>query len=131
MYVKSLSLAASTLLFAAAPAFAGLDGLWKTSGNDDGAYLIVDFQPCGDKVCGTITEAFGPDGAADPDYVNIGRQMVTGMTPDGPNKWTDGKIWRPDTDETFDASIEVKGDEFVLEGCRLIFCREVTWTRAQ
>lgn len=121
---------AAALIGAAFPAFAAdPTGLWRTEVNDEGSFLVVDVAPCGDKVCGTIVKAANISGAVSEDYEHLGRQIITGMVPDGENKWDDGEIWAPDDDKTYGANMELKGDILAVEGCVLVFCRGQDWTR--
>lgn len=130
MLRSSLSIAAVAL--AAAPAFAAdPSGLWRTEANDEGSYLVVEVKPCGDKVCGVIVDARTSSGESRPSYEHIGRSIITGMVPDGENKWDDGEIWAPDEDKTYSSSMELKGEVLAVEGCILVFCRGQDWLRAQ
>ncbi|MEM8755302.1 MAG: DUF2147 domain-containing protein [Pseudomonadota bacterium] len=117
-------------LFAGAAVAGDPTGVWKTEANDEGAWLEVEIQPCGDRVCGVIVAAKDASGTPDGGYEHLGRQMIIDMAPDGENKWSDGEIWAPDDDETYNANMELKGDVLAVEGCVLVFCRGQDWTRA-
>ena len=57
----------------------GLNGIWKTAADDDGAYLEVTLGPCdsdSSKTCGTISKAFTKEGP-DLKYANLGKAIVT------------------------------------------------------
>jgi uncharacterized protein (DUF2147 family) len=102
-------------------------GLWETEVSDAGSYLHVTVDPCDDdagKTCGIITEAFNTD-VKD----LVGKAIITGMAPDGPGKWDDGKIWAPDDDETYSANMALEGEVLKIEGCVLFVCRSQDWTR--
>ncbi len=119
---------AAALALLAGPALADATGRWATQPNEEGGFLIVDIQPCGEKLCGTIVEA-RRDGAVRADYPHLGRKMITDMEPDGPDKWDDGEIWAPDDDKTYSASMELNGDVLSVEGCVIVFCRGQDWKR--
>lgn len=129
---KSLFAAAAALGLMTTPALAGdPSGLWATEKNDDGAYLIVEIKPCGDKTCGYIHEARGAGGAPNPDYEHLGKPMVYDMVADGENEWDDGEIWDPSEDKRYSSNMELKGDILTVEGCVLIICRGQDWTRVK
>ena len=130
-----IGLTAAALMLAAqgAAAAGAADGVWKTEVNEEGRYLLVTVAPCASdpaKSCGTITRAMRPEGE-NPDYEHLGRLIIEGMVPDGAATFSDGTIWAPDDDKTYDSNMEVKGDVLTVEGCVLVFCRGQDWTRAQ
>ena len=55
--------------------------------------------------------------------------MIFDMVADGENKWDDGEIWAPDSDETYSSNMELKGDVLRVEGCVLFICRGQDWTQ--
>lgn len=121
---------AAICLTAGAAAASDATGVWKTEANDEGSYLEVDIQPCGENLCGTIVAAKSADGAANSGYEHLGKGIIFDMAADGPNKWTDGEIWAPDDDKRYNSNMELKGDVLEVEGCVLFFCRGQNWTRA-
>ena len=122
--------AIAACVIAAGAAHAGdPTGVWATERNDDGNYLTVEVKPCGDKFCGYIIDGHEANGEANPNYENRGRQMIFDMVADGENKWDDGEIWAPDSDETYSSNMELKGDVLRVEGCVLFICRGQDWTR--
>ncbi len=127
--MKYLSLSAAALALFATTASAEVAGLWKTQANDEGSYLVVEIGPCGDKTCGVIVAAKNKEGVADAAYKNLGRNIISDMVADGPNKWDDGEIWAPDEDKTYSSNMELNGDVLSVEGCVLFICRGQDWTR--
>lgn len=132
--MRALTFAFAAALFAT-PAFAsGVEGVWKTESNDEGAYLEVTVAPCASdagKMCGTITKAVSAAGEDGAEYPHLGRLIIFDMAPDGPGKWDDGKIWAPDDDKTYSSNMELIGDVLAVEGCVLIICRGQDWTRVE
>lgn len=127
---RILFAAAAACGLLAAPALAGdASGNWATEKNDEGAYLVVEMKPCGDKTCGYITGAFGAGGVSDPNYQHLGKVMVSDMVPDGENMWDDGEIWDPSEDKRYNSNMELKGDVLTVKGCVLFICRGQDWTR--
>ena len=124
-------LAAAALCLLAGAAAADATGKWMTNPNEEGGFLVVEVAPCGDALCGTIIEARNVSGKVNETYEHLGRQMISGMKPDGANKWDDGEIWAPDEDKTYSANMELKGDVLAVEGCVLVFCRGQDWARFQ
>lgn len=103
-------------------------GVWKTEANDAGAYLHVAIVDCGEKICGDILRNVG--GAK---QEIVGRRMIKDMTPEGDGAWDGGTIWKPDTDETYDSEMVLKGDVLTVSGCVLagLVCRSQDWTRVE
>lgn len=129
---RTLLLLAAAAALAASPALAAdPSGLWRTEATEEGDFLVVEIKPCGDRICGEIVSAGNVSGATSDTYEHIGRNIVTGMAPDGENKWDDGEIWDPTEDKTYSSEMELKGDVLTVEGCVLVFCRGQDWTRAE
>jgi uncharacterized protein (DUF2147 family) len=61
----------------------------------------------------------------------IGLQVVHGLAPNGPNKWS-GQIYNADDGKTYAANMQMQGDNAAkVEGCVLsILCKGQTWKRA-
>ncbi|MGR3781430.1 MAG: DUF2147 domain-containing protein [Albimonas sp.] len=128
-------LALAALAAAAAPAaLAGpADGVWRTEANDAGGRLEVRVGPCeGDpgRTCGVILRAVTPEGEA-PGYPHLGRRIIFDMLPESETAWDEGRIWAPDDDKTYDASMELTAEGLKVEGCVLLFCRGQVWTRVE
>lgn len=116
----------------------GLFGLWATEKNN-GRVLI---EPCGTALCGRIVD--GNQLRANPDQTDVNNpdpakraRRVKGVTildgyRGGPPQWRGGSVYDPQTgDETYDSTLTlVSPDTLKVEGCRLLFCRSETWTRA-
>ncbi len=104
-------------------------GLWQTAPNDEGKYIQVQMGACAAnpaQVCGTITGGFG--GAS---QENNGKPIVWDMQANGTDNWRRGRVWAPDDDKTYKASMSLSGDTLEVEGCVLVFCRASVWTRVQ
>lgn len=73
--MKKLFMGLIVAIFAVLPAFAAdpVEGVWKTQ-VDDGSYAYVTFSPCGEKLCGVITQTFNSSGEYQSE--NIGRNIV-------------------------------------------------------
>ena len=82
MTIRTIAAAAALSLISGA-AMASPLGLWATEKNEEGNYLTVEIKPCGDKLCGFIAGAHDKTDAPDPNYENLGRQMVFDMVADG------------------------------------------------
>lgn len=118
-----LSLLLSSLVYAEGE----LTGLWNTEKSEEGAWLTVDIQPCGDKLCGTIVEAH----EAKDDSI-VGTEMIKGMKKKTDTAYSKGKIYAPDTKKWYKSKMKLKGNDLKVSGCVLggIICRSQTWTRA-
>ena len=117
-------------------------GTWLT---EDGK-ATVRVADCGGALCGTIVALKEPNdpqtGGPKVDKHNadagkrgrpiVGVQIVTGLKPDGTNKWS-GHIYNPEDGKTYAASVTLQNANTIkVRGCILggIICKTNTWTRA-
>lgn len=107
----------------------GISGTWRTEDGAEGGYVHVRIAPCGPARCGIIVHAVDETGTPNPDYEHMNRQILWDMTPDG-SVWH-GRVWAPDSDQTFRARMRPAGPTAELSGCVLggLVCRSQTWTR--
>ena len=126
----ALACAAILGLAGAAEAADPVVGTWKTQADDNGKFGLVTISPCGDRICGTITRAYGSSGEpiSSP---TVGRRMIWDMVPAGGGSYVDGQIWAPDRDKTYKSKMTLDGDSLKVEGCVLGFCRGQTWARVR
>lgn len=131
--MRKLMIATALAALPLVAAAAGADGVWRTASNDDGAWLEVTIAPCAadaSLTCGTITKAVTKAGE-DPGYVNLGKPIVENMKSDGAGNYTDGTIWDPESDKTYNSKMTLKGDTLDVEGCILFLCSGQDWTRVE
>lgn len=130
--MKPTTLAAAALAaMLALPALADpVHGRWRTAPDDNGYTGIVEIAACGDRVCGTLIEAYDGGGQA-VSSPNIGRRIVWDMEPRGSGRYRNGQVWAPDRDRTYNARMELQGDRLSVSGCVLMICRDAIWTRAR
>ncbi|WP_424931616.1 DUF2147 domain-containing protein [Amaricoccus macauensis] len=124
--------AAAVAIAFAAPAFASdpIVGLWRTNQYENGDSGLINIEPCGSKICGTLVETFKPSGQSFASK-NIGRQIITETTASGGGTY-EGKIYAPGADQTFVSRLELSGDTLSVYGCKLGICRSGgTWTRVE
>lgn len=125
-------------VLAYSPAVADVHGLWQTppteKGENIGAYLHVDLQPCetaAEWLCGVIVAAYDAQGR-EGDVPFIGRQMLINLKRKSTNQWSKGTIWAPDEDKKYRSKVKLV-DESTLKvsGCIAggLFCRGQLWTR--
>ena len=120
-------------------AASGVFGLWATEKNN-GRVLI---EPCGAALCGRIIDGNQlRNNPAQPDVKNPdpakrarrvkGLLILQGYA-GGPPQWGGGTVYDPQTgDETQNSTLTlVSPDTLKVEGCRVVFCRSETWTRAR
>lgn len=112
---------------------AGAHGVWSTEKNAAGGHLEITIAPCASdatRACGTISKAFSASGE-DPNYANLGKQMVKDMKHSGNGSYSDGTIWDPENGKTYKAKMTLKGNELDVEGCVSIFCEGQHWQRVR
>jgi uncharacterized protein (DUF2147 family) len=132
------ALAGAALLSTAALA-ASPEGIWMS---EDGG-LKVELSECGGKLCGRVVwlgEPLDQAGKPKTDRLNpdpgkrdrplIGLEVVHGMAPAGPDRWS-GVIYNADDGHTYRANLHITDERTaVLEGCILkLLCMGHTWTR--
>jgi uncharacterized protein (DUF2147 family) len=109
-----------------------VEGIWKTKPNDNGNFGYVQIKPCGAALCGTLIQSFDGTGAKLASD-NIGKQIVWDMKVAGGGSYTDGKVWAPDRDKTYNSTMLMNGNTLAVSGCVLggLICRASDWTRIE
>jgi uncharacterized protein (DUF2147 family) len=137
-WLSSFCLCAALLALPSSAVAIGIFGLWATEKNN-GRVLI---EPCGAAICGRVVD--GNQLRANPEQTDVNNpdpakraRRVKGLVilegySGGPPQWSGGSVYDPQTgDETRDSTlILVSPGTLKVEGCRVIFCRSETWTRA-
>jgi len=126
--------------FAAPPE--DITGIWLTQ-EGEGA---IEIRPCGEQRCGRIAwmkDSKDKDGQAPTDRNNpnpalrsrriCGLQIISGLQPQRDGSWAQGRVYDPDTGQTFDMEIRRETAETVKAtgymGLKL-FGRTMEWRRA-
>ena len=109
-----------------------VEGVWKTLPDDNGNFGHVEIKPCGPAFCGTLIQSFDGTGAV-MQSDNVGKQIVWDMMAAGDGSYTDGKIWSPDRDKTYNSTMQLTGDTLSVSGCVFggLICRASDWTRVK
>lgn len=109
-----------------------VEGIWKTKPDDNGNFGYVQIKPCGAALCGTLIQSFDGTGAKLASD-NIGKQIVWDMRAAGGGSYTDGKVWAPDRDKTYNSTMQMSGNTLAVSGCVLggLICRASDWTRIE
>jgi len=116
-------------------------GIWLTQQGD----ARVRVSRCGSGMCGAIiglrdpideetgrppTDKHNPDPARRSRSL-IGVQLILGMQPAGPDKWS-GRIYNADDGKVYAGSIQLTGPASLkIQGCVAVFCGSETWTRVR
>lgn len=111
----------------------GAEGVWKTETSKDGGYLEVTIAACDTdsaKTCGKITKAYNKQGV-DANFKNLGKLMVKDMTTTDGKNYSDGTIWDPENNKTYNSKMHLKGDDLDVKGCVSIFCSGQDWKRVK
>ncbi|QHL89800.1 DUF2147 domain-containing protein [Sphingomonas changnyeongensis] len=125
------------LALAGAPLAASqpITGRWLTDSKDG----IIHIARCGETLCGRLQRSLVPIEPPGTDIKNpdpalrerriLGLAVLTGLRlEDG--KWQ-GQAYDPKTGRSYRAVVErVSNEALKVTGCLAIFCRTVTWTRA-
>ena len=129
--MKTLILAAAVTAMSVLPVFADpVEGMWRTTKDDNGNSGVIQVSQCGSKICGTLVKSFGADGKAMASE-NIGKKIIWDMVSKGNGVYGDGKIWSPDRDKTYSSKMQMSGNKLAVKGCVFGICRDGgTWTRA-
>jgi uncharacterized protein (DUF2147 family) len=138
--VLATSLATSMAFAATESVFADVVGTWRLSNGK----VTVRVNYCGGKnICATIVGMAKPlnkEGKPKTDKDNpnpalrarpvIGLQVVSGMQPDGDNRWT-GTIYNADDGGTYSATAIVEGNRLVIKACALggLACKKRQFAR--
>ena len=143
-YPMRTLLLAAMLTLAAGRAGAASDGVVGQWLNQDGAGKVA-ISPCHDapaRICGAITWLKEPteDGRPVHDLHNpnpslrnrpvVGVLVIRDMKPDGPGRWTGGKLYDPETGHSYDGKLRARGGKLDVTGCVAFFCQTQVWTRA-
>jgi uncharacterized protein (DUF2147 family) len=113
--LAALAIAAPLTMLPAASHADGqaIAGLWLVEAKD----AVVDIQPCGDRLCGTVVwlKEPRPNGSVRLDDKNpdptqrarpvCGLKLLYDFKPAGPNEWDDGHIYSADEGATYSAKM--------------------------
>ncbi|SEN59669.1 Uncharacterized conserved protein, DUF2147 family [Gemmobacter aquatilis] len=129
--MKMFLMAAALVCAAGAVLADPVEGIWKTTPDDNGRYGQVEIKPCGAAFCGTLIKAFDGSGKQI-DSPNTGKRIVWDMVAQGNGAYDSGKIWSPDRDKTYSSKMQLSGNGLAVKGCVLGICRDGgTWTRVK
>jgi len=142
MRVKTFLAASAIVAAGLFPALAADNeptGTWMSA--DGGAKVRI--ASCGNGICGNIvwlrettdratgkpkTDKHNPSEARRSRPM-IGLQVISGMKPDGDNRYS-GQIYNADDGKTYRSKLTlVAWNKAKVEGCVLVFCKGETWTR--
>ncbi len=129
--MKLISLALAITTIAAGAAMADpLEGLWRTTKDDNGNSGLIQVAPCGDKLCGKLIKSFDKNGK-EMASKNIGKNIISQTVAEGNGAYK-GKVYSPDRDKTYNSKLMLSGNTLKVQGCVLFICRDGgTWTRAK
>ena len=130
-----LAVAGLVLPLQAGSAFAGIDdavGRWKHPENGS----IIETTKCDSDLCVTLVKVADPSKKDEhnPDAALRSRPlegvvMINHAKPDGENAW-EGDLYNVQDGGTYSGSVKlVSPTELKMEGCRLVFCKSVIWTK--
>jgi uncharacterized protein (DUF2147 family) len=117
----------------------GPEGIWRTTNGK----ITVKVSYCGEpKICATIVGLRRPldkFGKPKVDHENpnpalrsrpvIGLEIMSGMKPDGQDKWK-GSIYNADDGNTYAATASFDSDKLLVKGCWTFFCKKLRFARS-
>lgn len=124
----------SSVVVAMLPVFAmagSAHGVWKTEKGKDGGQLEVTISACGSSTCGKITTAYNANGKVDGGYKYLGKVIISGMSDDGGDKYSGGKIWDPENGKTYKSKMSLSGQTLIVEGCVGPVCSKQHWQKVK
>ncbi len=127
--MKIFAISAVAFLFSSGMAMADpLEGLWRTTKDDNGKSGLIKVAPCGAKLCGTLIKSYDETGA-EIDSDNIGRNIISETVARGGGSYT-GKVYSPDRDKTYKSKLQMTGNTLKVRGCIAFICRDGgTWQK--
>ena len=131
--MKSSILLAAALAVTASMAQASdpVEGVWKTTPDDNGNFGHIEVAACGDKLCGVLIRAYDSAGARVASD-NVGKNIIWNMQALGGGDYGKGKVWAPDRDKTYNSKMRLTGNSLAISGCVLGICRDGgVWTRVE
>ena len=128
--MKTILGAMAMLVWAGAALADPVEGMWSTKPDDNGNFGYVQIAPCGPAFCGTLVQSFDGTGAKMASD-NIGKQIVWDMVAIGDGAYESGKVWAPDRDKTYNATMQMSGTTLSVSGCVMggLICRASEWSR--
>lgn len=122
--MKKLVLTVTAILFSAGMAAAvdPLEGMWRTTPDDNGDSGLIQVAPCGSNLCGKLVKSYDSSGK-EKASTNIGRNIISETQNKGGGTYK-GKVYAPDRDKTYNSKLKLKGDTLAVSGCVLFVCRD-------
>ncbi len=127
--MKTLTLSLAALALSAGAALADpIEGLWRTTPDDNGNYGLIQVAPCGNAFCGTLVRSFDSNGN-EISSAHTGRNIIAETVNNGGGNYR-GTVYAPDRDRTYNSRLVLSGNSLSVSGCVLGICRDGgTWTR--
>lgn len=107
----------SMLVMATAAVAGSANGTWL---RDNGAHVLA--FDCGGGLGLKVTKS--------PEANKVGKTIMCGAKPSGPNKWK-GSVLNLDDGQKYSGSVTLSGNSLTLSGCVLggLVCKNDTWSR--
>lgn len=106
-------------------------GVWQTEAGEAGGYLHVEFNSCGEYLCGLIIGAYDKNNSQDKKYEHIGKKIVWDMQKEEADTWNDGEIWDPEKDKTYSSKMKLVEGDLKVSGCIAFICRSQIWRKVE
>jgi uncharacterized protein (DUF2147 family) len=113
-------------------------GRWKTHKGGE-----IEFEKCGDKICGHISKLARSDHLSPPTDTNnpeptrrmvplLGLTLFKRFEYVGDDRWENGRIYNVENGKTYRSKLRLLSPtELKLSGCVFIFCRSYKWHRLE
>lgn len=127
--LRKIAIAACAALLAGPVLADPAAGVWKTEADGKGQTALVVSQPCGNALCGTITEVMNSNGETIA-HRNVGRRIFWDVQPVSPGVY-EGRAFVPAFGAEYAAKMTLSGDTMQVGGCFGPICKSQTWIRVK
>lgn len=127
--IRKLPVLACAALLAAPASADTAAGLWKTEPDRKGQTALVAAHPCGNALCGTISQVMNSKGEKI-DHRNVGRRVFWNMQQVSPGVYK-GRAFVPAFSTEYDGTMTLNGTTMKVSGCFGPICKSQTWSRVK
>lgn len=127
-----IALAMATALMATSAQADPIEGIWRTHisiNKNSMGHLVVEFSPCGEKICAEILYSVDSHDKKYPNYPHVGKKIIWDMVPVGNGRYENGKVFDPRSGKTYDSRMVLKRNKVKIKACVSFICNSLNWVR--